>query len=319
VPTGSAELANELKTLRKGRGLQAPKLADQVGPMLRELCGVGRTENAAAIREKLSARLRNLSDRLPEDLRQAVTIALALHPETQQQFLQERVQFLAELHKRDVRTIRRRMDEGFDLLAEIATKPSGSGGGGTGLGWYIERVEYTLRMDKPSRECFERRTIVAEWDGLDRIQGTTTLPREQDHTGDQHDMNFELYFGAILTSTYKKSENRFAYELELPTPLAIGERHEYGLVTRLPEDQPMRTHYVFFPDRRCEEFRLRIRFDLAKAPATIWQVAEVFHRDVDDVRPTETLLTVDKVGEVNLSFQNLLPGHGYGVQWLPAS
>jgi hypothetical protein len=319
VPTGSAELANELKTLRKGRGLQAPKLADQVGPMLRELCGVGRTDSAAVIREKLSARLRNLADRLPEDLRQAVTIALALQPDTQQQFLQDRVQFLADLHKRDVRTIRRRMDEGFELLAEIATRPNGAGRGGTGQAWYIERLESTLRMDKPARECFERRTIVAEWDGLDRIQGMTTLPKEQAYTGDRFDLNFELYYGAILTTSYKKTENRFAYELALPQPLSIGERHEYGLISRVPEDQPMRTHYVFFPERRCEEFHLRIRFDLAKAPATIWRVAEVFHRDVDDIRPTESLLAVDKVGEVSLSFQNLLPGHGYGVQWLPFS
>ena len=73
MPTGSTELANELKTLRKGRGLQAPKLTEQVGPLLLRLCGAGGTENSAAIREKLSERLRILSDRLPDDLRLAVT------------------------------------------------------------------------------------------------------------------------------------------------------------------------------------------------------------------------------------------------------
>lgn len=314
--TGSAELANELKTLRKGRGLQAPKLADQVGPMLRELCGVGRNENAAAIREKLSARLRNLSDRLPDDLRLAVTIALALHPDTQQQFLQDRVQFLADLQKRDVRTIRRRMDEGFDLLAEMATKPSESTGGGSGQAWYIQRMEAILRLDKLSPECFERRTIVAEWEGLEKIQAMLTLPKDQDDTGEQHDLNAELYFGATLANTYRKTVNRFALELDLPKPLGIGERHEYGIVWRVPDDQPMRTHYVFFPDRRCEEFQLRIRFDAKQVPSTIWQVEEVFHRDVDDKRPTEAILHVDGAAELNLTFNQLLPGHGYGAQWL---
>jgi hypothetical protein len=316
VLTGSAELANELKTLRKGRGLQAPKLADQVGPLLRELCGVGRNENAAAIREKLSARLRILSDRLPDDLRMAVTIALALHPDTQQQFLQDRVQFLAALQQRDVRTIRRRMDEGFELLAEMATKPGGSVAGGGGLPWYIQRMEAILRLDKPSPECFERRTIVAEWEGLDKIQAMLTLPKDQHYTGEHHDLNADVYFGATLGNTYRKNESRFTLELDLPRPLGIGEQHEYGIVWRVPEDQPMRTHYVFFPDRRCEEFQLRIRFDAKQVPSTIWQVEEVFHRDVDDNRPTETLLRLDGASELNLTFNQLLPGHGYGAQWL---
>jgi hypothetical protein len=318
VSTGSAALADELKTLRKGRGLQAPKLGDQVGPMLRELCGVGGNDSSATIREKLSRRLRNLADSLPDDLRLAVTIALALHPDTQQQFLQDRVQFLADLQKRDVRTIRRRIDEGFDLLAEIAAKPAGTQGSGTGLGWYIHSMEAILRMDKSTPESFERRTIVAEEEGLDTIQAMITLPRDRQYTGDEQHLNPELYFGATLLDAHRRTENRFAFELGLPEPLSIGDRHEYGLLLRVPDDQPMRTHYVFFPDRRCEQFRLRIRFDPKRAPSTIWRVSEVFHRDVDDNRPTDDLLTVDQVGEVNLSFQHLLPGHGYGAQWLPA-
>jgi hypothetical protein len=316
VPTGSTELANELKTLRKGRGLQTPKLTEQVGPLLLQLCGAGGTENAATIREKLSERLRILAERLPDDLRLAVTIALALHPDTQQQFLQDRVQFLAELQKRDVRTIRRRMDEGFDLLAEIAMKPADSSARGSGLGWYIDRMDAILRMDKPNPECFERRRIVAEWDGLDQIQAMITIPKDEREMTDQHDLNAELYFGATLLSRDRRSENRFEFQLGLPQPLAIGERHEYGMVMRVPPNQPMRTHYVFFPDRRCEEFRLRIRFDPDRAPSTIWRVAEVFHREVDDNRPTDTLLDVDKAGEVNLTFRSLRPGHGYGAQWL---
>jgi hypothetical protein len=318
VPTGSTELANELKTLRKGRGLQAPKLTEQVGPLLLRLCGAGGTENSAAIREKLSERLRILSDRLPDDLRLAVTIALALHPDTQQQFLQDRVQFLADLQKRDVRTIRRRMDEGFDLLAEIATKPADTAARGSGLGWYIDRMEAILRMDKPSPVCFERRRIVAEWDGLDQIQAMITLPKDEHRPTDDHDLHTELYFGATLQGTVRKSENRFEFQLGLPEPLAIGDRHEYGMLFGVPPNQPMRTHYVFFPDRRCEEFRVRIRFDPDQLPPTIWRVAEVFHREIDDNQPNDDLLIIDKAGEINLTFHNLRPGHGYGALWIPA-
>ncbi|HEX5404887.1 MAG TPA: hypothetical protein VFX16_21570 [Pseudonocardiaceae bacterium] len=315
--TGSAELANELKTLRKGRGLQTARLTDQVGPLLLQLCGAAGTENTAAIRDRLSERLRILSDRLPEDLRLAVTIALGLHPDTKQPFLQDRVQFLADLQKRDVRTIRRRMDEGFDLLAEMATKPDETAVRGSGLDWYIDRVEAILRMDKPSPVCFERRRIVAERDGLDQIQVMFTLPRDQHRAADEHDLYAELSFGATLLATDRKSDNRFDFQLGLPEPLATGDRHEYGMRWGVPPNQPMRTHYVFFPDRRCDEFRLRIRFDRDRRPSTVWRVTEVFHREIDDNRPTDDLLTIDKAGEINLLFRDLRPGHGYGAQWLP--
>lgn len=317
MPDESAELANELKTLRKGRGLQTTRLSEQVGPRLRELCDIGMDDSVAMIRDKLSRRLRILADSLPDDLRQVVIIALALRPDTQHQFLQERVQFLATQQKRDVRTIRRRMDEGFEQLAEIATKSSGAKSRAGGLPWYIDRMEAILRMDKPSPESFERRRITAEWDGLDTVQDAITLPRYDGDQADEHNLNTELYFGATLVASRRRGAHRFDYELRLPRPLAVGDKHEYGIIRRVPEDQPMRTHYVFFPDRRCEEFDLRIRFAPDRRPKLIWRVTEVFHRDVDDLVPNDDVLVLDDAGEIHLSFRNLLPGHGYGAQWLP--
>lgn len=319
VAGSAAELTNELKILRKGRGLQTPKLIEQVGPMLRQLCGIASTDGSAMVREKLTDRLRILSDQLPDDLRLTVMIALALQPDTQQQFLQDRVQFLAGVQKRDVRTIRRRMDDGFELLAEIAMKAPETGARGSGFAWYIDRVESILRLDKQTPECFERRTIVAERDGLDTVQAMITVPRDTDRRAPgEQDLQPELYFGATLLRRQRKHEQRFVYDLGLPRPLMAGDRHEYGMIFRIPPDQPMRDHYVLFPDRRCEEFRLRIRFDQAGLPAKLWRVVEAFHRDVDDRTPTEPLLSVDRIGEITLTFHGLLPGHGYGAQWLSA-
>jgi hypothetical protein len=316
VSIGPAELASELKTLRKGRGLQTARLADQVGPMLRVLCGIGENETASSIREKLTRQLRILANGLPEDLRLVVTTALAMQADTQHQFLRERVQYLAEQQRRDVRTIRRRMDEGFELLAELATRSAEDQPRSTMLGWYTDRVEAILRLDKESPVCFERRRIVAEQDGLAAIQENFTLPKERRDDDDcDHDLYCELHFGATLVGKHKKTDSRFAFDLGLPKPLGLGQRHEYGLIFRVPDDQTMRTHYVFFPDRRCDEFELRIRFGLVRPPTQVWRVNEVFHRDIDDNRPVRPLLTIDRVGEVNLSFRNLLPGHGYGAQW----
>lgn len=310
---GPIELASELKTLRKGRGLQAPRLADQVGPMLRQLCGVGENESAASIREKLTKHLRILANGLPEDLRLVVTTALALQPDSRQQFLRERVQSLAEQQRRDVRTIRRRMDEGFELLAEIAARPPADQPRGTVLGWYNERFEAILRLDKDTPECFERRRIVAELEGLETVQQSITMPRNGPDT-DDHDLYCEPLFGVTLVGRHRKPGNRFAFDLALPRTLSIGQKHEYSLLLRVPSSQQMRTHYVVFPDRRLDEFELRIRFGLGREPAAIWRVEEVFHRELDEQQP-RPMLKVDRVGEVNLLFRNLLPGHGYGAQW----
>jgi hypothetical protein len=314
VSVGPSELANELKTLRKGRGLQAPRLAEQVGPKLRALCGIGENENAASIREKLTKQIRILASGLPEDLRHVVTIALALQPDVQHQFLRERVQSLAEQQRRDVRTIRRRMDEGFELLAEIAARPAEDRPHGTARGWYIERFEAILRLDRTPPENYERRRIVSEADGLDMLKPTQTQPGSRSNP--DRDLNVEAHFGVTLLDTRKVTQSRFAFHLGLPAPLGIGEKHEYGLIIRVPE--PMVPHYVLFPERRCDEFELRIRFDLDRLPSQIWRVEEVFHRDIDDNQPTADLLTIDGVGEVHLSFRNLLPGHGYGAQWTAA-
>lgn len=316
MPIGSTELATELKTLRKGRGLQTPRLTEQVGPALRALCGIAESESSASAREKLTKSLGILSAGLPADLRIVVTTALALHSDSQRQFLQDRVQSLAELQQRDVRTIRRRMDEGFELLAELATAPTGQDQRTGSLGWYIDRVEATLRMDKPSPECFERRRIVSERDGLENIQATITLPKTPSGAVDDHDLFAELYFGAVLLGKQRKNESRFIFDLGLPAPLAMGEKHEYGIVLKVPDHQTMRSHYVFFPNRGCDEFELRVRFDPQRPPSKIWRVDDAYPRDVDEAEPSETLLELDRAGEVNQSFRTLLPGHGYGVQWI---
>jgi hypothetical protein len=297
-------MENELKTLRRGRGLQTPRLAEQVGPLLRALCGLSEKEPSATIREKLTDRLRILAERLPGDLRLAVTIALALHPDTQQQFLSQRIQFLADLQRRDVRTIRRRMDEGFELLAELAAQPA-EPPGEDGRGWRVDQTDMVLRMDKPAPERFERRKIVAESEGLDRISEIVTL------IGDKVDtLDAEPYFGATLLRVDRRSNNRFEWELGLPKPLHPGDRHEYGMVLHVP----IRTECLFVPDQRCTEFTLRVRFAPDRLPAMVWRVADAVPGAEAEPAP-ESSLPVDGAGEVTETFRVPKPGYGYGIRW----
>ncbi|ONI84527.1 hypothetical protein ALI22I_28655 [Saccharothrix sp. ALI-22-I] len=317
MPFSSADLATELRTLRKGRGMQAPRIGDEVGPALRELCAITESDSHASIRDKVGNKLHTLSEKLPDDLRTIFRTTLALHGDTQGQFLNDRVKLLANKFTRDVRTIRRRMDEAFDLLAEnaIATEPRGQRSS-AGHDWYVQRFEAVLRLDRTTPECFERRTIVAEHDGLDRIRVSITLPLPTGtHGHGLPELHVEPYFGAELIGRQRHPGNRFVFELRLPVTLSAGESHEYGLVMRLPDGQGMRPHYVFFPERPCEAFDLRVRFPLTNTPAEVQLVPGVFHRAIDDPASSGGTVPVDAVHEVHVTFSNLMSGYGYGLRW----
>jgi hypothetical protein len=58
-----------------------------------------------------------------------------------------------------------------------------------------------------------------------------------------------------------------------------------------------------------------VRFDPERAPERIWRVAEAFHRDLDERVMDGEPLHPDSCGDLQTSFEDLLPGYGYGIQW----
>lgn len=307
-------LLAELKTLRRGRGVQTPRIDTQVGPALRALCGIADDDVPATIRQKLIVKLTELIGELPRDLGRIVATALGLD-NNEQKFLQERISAVAAAEQREARTIRRRVDDGFARLVEAALRPRPNGRPArSGRGWHVERFTTILRLDTGTPEAFESRRIVAERDGLDRIEMTWSLPKVPGATPG-HDVLMEPYFGAVLVDKQRRTESRFAFTLQLPQTLSIGDRHDFGMMMRLPPGQLMRSHYVFVPERLCEVFELRVRFDPKHLPSQIWRVTEVFHRDIDEQQPGEDVLVPDGVGEISVAFDDMIDGRGYGVQW----
>jgi hypothetical protein len=318
----ATELLEELKALRKGRGIHAGRVRGQVGPGLRKTCSILEADDEQSIRQKLTDRLSALAATLPDDLSLAVRVALGLHPSARHQFLQERVLWLGERIDRDPRTVRRRMDEGLELLAQLAAGPAPALVQATrdpADGWFVQAFHAVLRLDRPSPEAIERRVIVAERDGIDHVVALMTLPRDPTNRTGPHDLLMEVLYGVTLVGKEHDTDSRFRYLLKLPTPLHTGERHEYGLLFALPHDQLMRPHYVFTSPRRCDLFDLRVRFNRRRLPERAWRVDEVFHRGVDDAQPSDDkVLTLDEAGELHVSFRDLKPGFGYGAQWINA-
>jgi hypothetical protein len=322
------ELLRELKTLRKGRGVNTARLPDQIGPLLRELAAVENQDAAGIIRQKVTGALNRLAESLPTDLALAARAALSLHPEAQQPFLAERVQWLADQLERDVRTARRRVDLGLTALAEQALVPTPAEGTVPAPRapltrepdddpWHIREFRAVLRLDQPTPEAIEQRVIVANQDGLDRLDALITIPRDRDIRTGSHDLLMEVLYGATIVSRERVTGSRFKYGLQLPRALYSGEAHEYALLFRLPPNQPMRTHYVYTTHRRCDAFDLRIRFDPERLPAEIWRVNQGYFGDLDDDAAPRDVVDVDRTGEVHLVFHRLRQGFGYGAQWTP--
>ncbi|MEJ7743107.1 MAG: hypothetical protein WKF73_11455 [Nocardioidaceae bacterium] len=92
----ASDTFKELQELRRGRGLDAHDLHGRVGPRIRQACGITETDSPAVVRRKVLLTLTELCSRLPDDLRLAALVALALHQEATNQTLDRRVAWLAD-------------------------------------------------------------------------------------------------------------------------------------------------------------------------------------------------------------------------------
>lgn len=313
------DFLQELKTLRKGRGVTAPGLNDHLGPHLRELSGITDGDSPGARRAKVIATLDQLAAALPDDLSLAVRAALGLHQDARQPFLADRVQWLAEQIDRDVRTARRRVDQGLASMAEQAAVPPPAElpavGDQDDNRWFIREFKAVVLLDGPAPEAIDQRTVVSQVDGLERVDALITIPRDATSRGGANNLEVEVLYGATIESRERVTSSRFRYQLRLPRTLSAGDVHEYALRFRLPPDQPMRPHYVYTTLRRCDRFDLRVRFDRDRVPEGVWRVSEAYPRDLDDGVAGWEPVAVDSSAEVHVTFTQLKLGLGYGALW----
>jgi hypothetical protein len=314
VPTvvTAESLTAELKLIRRGLGVHHPELARRLGPGLREVCGI--IGDGPGLRTTVITRLRDGADTLPAELGLALLVSLNAAPEVRGLAkLEERVDWLAARLNRDVRTARRRMDEAARMLAEHLaagrrarreTLPS--------TGWHIATAQSALLLETDVPTSIERRVVVAEHDGLDQLVLARSVPPAAG--GDRPDIHPQMLFGGVLGLKEWDTGSRFRLVLDLPVTLRAGDRHEYAILWRTPPDRPMRPYYVFTPVLRVDHFDLHVRFG-ADRPDRVFQVADAFHRDLDEPPRDRDEIRPDRAGEIHLEFRDLAPGHGYGARW----
>jgi hypothetical protein len=267
------ETVRELNDLRRGRGLNTADLGIRVGPRLRRACGVHDGDSPALVRRKVVLRLTALCEQLPDDLRVAASVALALHDEAAGEFLDRRIAWLADHFDRDPRTARRRVDTAFLLLGERLDDDRSDPddfGLGPAEGWYVESLLAVLRLDLEPAELIEQRRIVATVDDLKEVTVSLRTPR----TGmpaDHHMIDAEMLDGGEIVDVHRLEVGHSRFVIRLPEALRLGQRHDYGVrFTSYPRSW---THPcdLLAPLRRCEHFGVRVRFGEAQ-PDLVWRL-----------------------------------------------
>lgn len=304
---------DELVEIHRGRGMSADNIAARVGVRLRTACGVTERDSAAVIRRKVAGRLVALCNRLPTDVRISVLAALALHPEADHQFVQDRMSWAARQINRDhPRAAVRRMKVGFRILAEqlddLVADPRTNGG------WHTVSLRSLLRMDVDPPELVEDRVVTATTDHLEELEMRLSAPGAQGGEA-ANPITATIVYGGEIVREQRVATSHRRFVVRLPRPLRAGEHHEYGVRFSALSRTEMRPYYVLTPLQPCAKFTVRVRFDMGEPPAKIWKVDGVPPRALDDFLPLADLLDVDRLGEVSLAFSHLQQGLSYGVQW----
>lgn len=333
--SGIAQAKAELRRLRKGRGMSASDLGRRAGPLLREFAGTAADADQGEVRRVLSGALVAGAGSLPEELRTAVLASLGLLPEVRfMAHFGDRVSWLAARLHRDARTAQRRIDDAEQLLAEVITarlRQAGGPGGGRPArdddGWYLESLAAVLLMDGAAPEAVERRRIVATRPDLEEVTVALDVPRRPGQG--RLSVEATVVYGGSLERREEPSRSRTHFVIGLPARLQPGDSHEYEIRLRLPPGERMRPHYVFTPERRCDLFDLRVRFDPGHLPAWIRRVDGETVRTFDDPVPGAPVpggpvpggpvpggdVVIDASGEARVRFRAPSMYLGYGLQW----
>lgn len=316
---GTSETVDELRELRRGRGLGTDDLHRRVGPRLRLACEIADADGPAVVRHKITLQLAELCGRLPADLKLAALVAFALHGEASGQFFHERLQWLADHLDRDTRTARRRIDQAFRLLAEHLGEHQAHRKDDNKYapdGWYVEATRAVLRMDLDLPQLTEEYTIVATAEGLDEIVISVTAPKGNTPTSNR-EIEAEVVYGGEIVERRREALGLARFVIRLPQPLELGQRHEYCIQFKSYPREHMSPFYALIPWRSCKHFAARVRFGGKCRPDLIWRLNGVPHELFAEFKPNDQLLTIDRVGDVSIEFHDLKQGLYYGVQWRP--
>ncbi|MBB5960196.1 hypothetical protein FHS29_006819 [Saccharothrix tamanrassetensis] len=315
-------LVDELKALRKGYGVQSGDLSARTGGMVRQVCRITDADPPPAQRTKVIATLTGLIDDLPDDLAELARAAFGLDGTADVRY-EERLTRIAVRAQRDPRTIRRRVDELLERLAQAAlyrpTTPQAAQADAElpDHPWHTTDLTVAVLLDLPVVEVFEQRRIISHRERLTELDHSVTVSEPPGANGsvDPVAVGIDPVRGFLLGPATPVSGNRLAFRVGLPHPLGLDETHAFSFRLRVP--MKFAPHYVCTPRQPCDRFTLSVRFGVGRAPERIWRLDGEFPLELNDPLVPRTPLAVDAAGEATASFTDLRPNLSYGIGWDP--
>jgi hypothetical protein len=222
---GVSEMLNELKTLRKGYGVESADIAARVGVALRAVCGVTDDDSPELMRRKVSTALTLLINELPVELRPLGQIALALGGTAPDRY-QTIVEHLATRLRRDPRTALRRIDEVLRRVAQLALDQGAQGSPVREIPWHTVRLQASVMLDLPVIEVIETRRIVAHQPNLTEIESSVTVTPPPNWNGslDPADIGLDVVRGGVLNFPRLLAPNRYGFSISAAAPARPGRR-----------------------------------------------------------------------------------------------
>jgi hypothetical protein len=272
---------------------------DRIGPALAASCGITRADGSVAAKQKLVTRLSELVEQLPEDLQLPARAAFGLTSDVRQPLYGERVSWVAAEIDRDARTVRRRVDDAVYQLAELAATTTRRDVGG----WHTAELAVAVTLDQGQPEVVERYQVVVDQDGVDSLEFAPVFPVRR------RDVDVHLMYGGTLRD---RGLERPGFTLVPATTLARGESHDFALRYRLQSRDAMHPCVLHVPERPCDLFDLRVRFE-----RDVKRIVRTFDGVLlrSDAEPGGMQQAVDRAGDLHLRFRRLLPGLLYGARW----
>jgi hypothetical protein len=314
------DLVAELKALRKGRGLGVPDILTRVGPALRTVFSLAELTDPAQVRACLVERLTELARQLPADFAEAVATAYGLTDDSRAGLYGDRVDLVAQRMNRDPRTATRRIDDGVQILADLALTDQDNsmpGGQEQPTPWRTTALRTWVALDRDVAEVHELRRIISSAEELRaiRLEVSVPVPRNRGDSIPINDPEILVLSGGTLRHRVNCSSSRVVFDLELAKPLQKGQEHEFFICYRFSGTKRMRPFYACTPSYPCESFDLHIRFGRDHPPTAVWKVSGLRMSEVDDIAAPREPVSPDSAGDVDVAFRGLTPNLSYGIAW----
>lgn len=311
-----SEVVAGLKRLSRGRGLQATDLTAKLEAVLVEVLELDLDQPVVEVRRQAQTVLVEAAQVMKGDMRFVALSTLGVDGWFHGPQLQDRIGEIARRFDRDARTVRRWIEGAFMQMADALVARRAiprEENPNAPAGWFVERLQSTMRFDIDRPTLTEDRVIVAEKAGLKKIRTSMSVPRVD---GEQPaELEVTADHGCELIGTRRVSDSHWRSEVELPRHLRAGERHHFVMTSAVGRLEHVQPFYILSPHRRVQSFSVEIHFGTPPIAGLVWRLDGVPYSVVRDGQPTEHLCEIDADGKVEVTFENVVQGLSYGLAW----